>query len=368
VPSPSEPAPLSIIEPKLRGPSGHYAEFVRAIAARADGLFPSVEVVADPRAAGYLPSLSGAVPVRGTRCARGRLAEWGAVASSLAARRATLVMTANASHVTLAELLSVGRRDRLDRLALLFHWTLDAPTDRLQLALGACARRRALFLATTRGVREGLLRLGCARVEEIAYPATRAEGAPMRAPFRHLLMAGAARINKGLELVAGLAEMYAAEGRSLPLLVQVSPKHVDRHGSREDAVVARLLAARYAGLVADPKAPDREEYAARFAGALVLAPYDPAKFAESVSGVVLDALLHGAPVVTSAGTWAAAVVSRFGAGVVLPERSPAALGAAVESVLANWDHHAARAAEASDALAAEHDPRRVAQLLASGGA
>ena len=92
-----------------------------------------------------------------------------------------------------------------------------------------------------------------------------------------LLMAGAARINKGLDVIAGLAELLArdarlaaAEGVSStnellaepPLLVQVSPKHVgktghDRHGAREDAVVARLLAANYRGLVADPKAPDR---------------------------------------------------------------------------------------------------------------
>jgi glycosyltransferase involved in cell wall biosynthesis len=187
----------------------------------------------------------------------------------------------------------------------------------------------------------------------------------MRAPFRHLLMAGAARINKGLDVVAELAERFAREGRDAPLLVQVSPKHVDRHGSREDAVVARLLAAGYRGLVADPKAPDRGEYAARFAGALVLAPYERAKFADGVSGVVLDALLHGAPCVATAGTWAGDVVERFDAGVAIRERTASQLAMAVDRILGKWDRYAARAAEASDALAGEHDPRRVAQLLAS---
>jgi len=42
-------------------------------------------------------------------------------------------------------------------------------------------------------------------------------------------MAGAARLNKGIDLVAGLAERYAREGRDIPLFVQVSPKHVTRH-------------------------------------------------------------------------------------------------------------------------------------------
>ncbi len=367
MPPASEPAPLTIIEPKLRGPSGHYAEFVRAVAARADGVFPAIEVVADPRAASYLGTLSGAVPVRATRGTRGRLGEARAIAASLAAERTTLVMTANASHVPLAEAIAIGRGARLDRLALLYHWPLVRASDRVQFALGAGVRRRALFLATTRGVGEMLSRMGCRQVEVIAYPATRAAAAPMRAPFRHLLMAGAARINKGLDLVAGLAETFAAERRSLPLLVQVSPKHVDRHGSREDSVVARLLAARYAGLVADPKAPERDEYAARFTGALVLAPYDPAKFADSVSGIVLDALLHGAPVVTSAGTWSAAVVERFGAGIVLPTLSSAALAAAIDAILEGWDAYAARAAEASAVLADEHDPRRLAMRLAAHG-
>ena len=99
----------------------------------------------------------------------------------------------------------------------------------------------------------------------------------------------------------------------------------------------------------------------------MLAPYDPAKFADSVSGVVLDALLHGAPVVTSAGTWAADVVGRFGAGVVLPARTPEALAAAIDAILADWDTYAARAAEASSVLAEEHDPLRLAARLAAHG-
>lgn len=363
----SEPAPLAIVEPKLRGPSGHYAEFVRALAARADGLFPAIEVAADRRTASYLPSLSGVVPVRGMQAARGRAAECRAIATALRHGRRTLVMTAKPSHLLLGEWATIAATERVERLALLYHWTLDGGLQRLPFLLGSRVRRGALFLATTRGVRDSLARLGCRRVVEIAYPATRADHAPMRAPFRHLLMAGAARINKGLELIAGLAESFAAEGRSTPLLVQVSPKHVDRHGSREDAVVARLLAAGYAGLVADPTAPDRDVYAGRFTGAIALAPYDPSKFAQSVSGVVLDALLHGAPCVVSHGTWAGEQVARFDAGIVLRERTTAVLADAVDRILTDWDRYAARAAEASDVLAAEHDPRRVAELLASGG-
>lgn len=338
------------------------------MAARAGGIFPAIEVVADPRAREYLLTLGGEVPVIAARGARGSLSEIAAIGSSLRAGKSTLVLTANASHAFATDWLCLAGRRELERLTLLAHWPLTKPTARVALALGARTRRHALFLATTEGVADGLAAAGCARVQQIAYPATRTPGAPMRSPFRHLLMGGAARFNKGLDLVTGLAERFAREGRDLPLLVQVSPKHVDHHGSREDAMVARLLSAGYRGLVADPKAPDRTEYAERFTGALVLAPYERAKFSDRVSGVVLDALLHGAPCIATSETWAGAIVERFGAGIVIRDRTEAQLASAIDAVLSRWDHYADQAAKASDTLAAEHDPRIIAQLLASGGA
>jgi glycosyltransferase involved in cell wall biosynthesis len=177
-------------------------------------------------------------------------------------------------------------------------------------------------------------------------------------------MAGAARLNKGLDLVAALAVRWAGEGRAIPLLVQVSKKHVARHGRREGAVVEALLSSGYRGLRAEETAPERAEYLARLRGALVLAPYAREQFASQVSGVVLDALLHGAPVVTTAGTWPGAQVERFGAGVTIGERTPAALSAAIDAVLADWPAFAARACEAARTLAAEHDPRHLLERIA----
>jgi glycosyltransferase involved in cell wall biosynthesis len=297
------------------------------------------------------------------------------------------VLTATALHALAADRGAFLSRSKLGALSMFVHWPLAKPRDRFSLTLAARVRAESLFLVPTCGVRASLLEADCDHVAQIAYPATRADNVRLQAPFKHLLMAGAARINKGLDVIAGLAELLArdarlaaAEGVSStnellaepPLLVQVSPKHVgktgrDRHGAREDAVVARLLAANYRGLVADPKAPDRDEYAKRFEGALVLAPYERAKFADGVSGVVLDALLHGAPVVATSGTWAGDVVERFDAGVAIRERTPEALRAAVARVLGRWDLYVANAAKASEVLAAEHDPRALALAIASHG-
>jgi hypothetical protein len=375
---------LRVIEPNLAGPSGHYAEFVRALAVRSGGVFQSIEVVGAAGAESFLPTLAGEVPVQSVPLPKGPCAELRAIRASVAAGRRTLVLTATALHALLVDRAALVGREGIGRVSLFVHWPLVKPADRLALLLAGRAREDLLFVVPTRGVREALLEAECDHVAQVAYPATRREGVRLRAPFRHLLMAGAARINKGLDVIAGLAELLARDGRlaalegapmpddarfaTPPLLVQVSPKHAGvaggRHGSREDAVVARLLAARYPGLVADPKAPDRAEYAERFEGALVLAPYERAKFADGVSGVVLDALLHGAPVVATEGTWAGDVVERFEAGIAIRERTPEALRSAIARILGRWDRYAARAAAASEALAAEHDPRALARVIA----
>jgi hypothetical protein len=204
----------------LRGPSGHYAEFVRALAARSEGVFSRIEVVADPRAEAFLPSLGGAVPVAAHALPRGPAGELRAVRAALADGHRTLVLTANASHALLAETAAFVGGDALARLSLFVHWPLVKPQARLALALARRVRARSLFLAPTRGVRDALAQADCARALQVAYPATRAAGCRLRAPFRHLLMAGAARINKGLDVVAGLAERLAHDGRDLPLLVR----------------------------------------------------------------------------------------------------------------------------------------------------
>lgn len=200
-------------------------------------------------------------------------------------------------------------------------------------------------------------------MECVPYPALGAPVPPRPVPFSHLLMAGAARLNKGLDLVSALAVRWAGEGRTIPLQVQVSKKHATRHGRREGTVVEALLSSGYRGLRADGTAPDRADYIGRFRGALVLAPYAREQFASQVSGVVLDALLHGAPVIATRGTWSGAQVERFGAGVTMEERTAVALSTAIDRVLADWPAYASRACEAAPILAAEHDPRHLLERI-----
>lgn len=359
-------ASLRVIEPNLVGPSGHYAEFVRALASRMDGCFDGLEVLCDRSAElGSLSSLRGVrfdrrFPSRGRRTA-----EWQALRESCARRAPFLVLTARTIDVAMLEAASAGRGTGLADGRLYFHWRERHPLQRAATACCARTRRRILAIAPTPSTAAFLRDSGWRRVLEVPYPVIAPEALPPSKGFRRLLVAGAARANKGISLVAALAERLAAAGDPVELLVQTTAKRrTGRQGSIEARAIARMSASGCRGLRLDPAAPDRDGYVARFGGALVLTPYDPGRFADNVSGIALDALLHGAPVVATDGTWQATLVRRFGAGSIMARWDADSLASAVADARARWDECAAGARTAARALADEHDPVHLVRALA----
>jgi polysaccharide biosynthesis protein PslF len=93
---------------------------------------------------------------------------------------------------------------------------------------------------------------------------------------------------------------------------------------------------------------------------LVVLPYDSAD--QVTSGVLVDAVAAGRPVVSTAFPHAVELLAS-GAGIVVPQRDPAALAAAIRSVLTDGDRAEAMAAEARrlapdlswEAVAARYD-------------
>jgi len=352
---------LIVIEPNLRGPAGHYAEFVRALGTVA-GEDP-IDVYAHPDADGMLAAMDGVRPWTAKPRVGHILAEWSAIFRFVREEIPFLVLTSDGRHAAAVSAAGVryGRAPR--NACLFFHRPPDTGRDRLLLPFTDLARRHALAITPTEEIAQSLSEGGWKRVELVAYPALAAE--PLPVPFSHLLMAGAARLNKGLDLVSELASLWAGEGRSVPLLVQVSKKHIDRHGRQEKGFVEALFASGYRGLRVNETAPDRAEYIERFRGALVLAPYARQQFAFQVSGVVLDALLNGAPVIATSGTWPGRQVERFGAGITIRERTAAALADAIDKILSEWTVYSERACEAAGVLGREHDPGHLLKVLSN---
>ncbi len=354
---------LLVIEPNLRKPSGHYAEFVRALGAVSDGA--TVEVIAHPEADPMLGLIHG-VHVCTDEPRIGSVgAEWRAIMRAVRENTSFLVLTADGRHAMAVSAAAILARKAPSHARLYFHWIPKGVRDPLFMKMSSIAREHALALAPTPAIADALRGLGWRNVECVPYPMLSPDLPPEPAPFSHVMMAGASRANKGLDLVVALAERWESEERSTPLFVQSSMKHALRHGRREAMLIQSLAASGYRGLKTDDQPPERAEYIKRFNGALVLAPYERDHFSNAVSGVVLDALLHGAPVIATRGTWPGSQVERFDAGVTIGERTIDELCIAIDRVLQNWSVYATRACAAARILAREHDPHNLLELITS---
>lgn len=358
------PAPaLHIVEPRLTGDTGHCLSLVRALArAAAEAgagdrltIWGGNEAAAAWRGPGTLEphfrprwrKLQGFLLLRRLLREPGRI----------------LISTAGTTDLVMADWAAAGRIPA-HKLFLFVHW-VGAKAHKAKL-LERLARRQpqVQILAPTAAVAELFTRCGF-QVHTMPYPveagADQGQAAPV--PFRHLLVAGGARLDKGFAQVVDLVEALHARGAALPIAVQTSaePQHLkDRALS---AALERLRASPYGGLRLLPQALGPAAYRALFEGAVVLQPYDAHEFADRVSGVTLDALAAGAPVVATAGTWMARLVAAERAGESPGEPGADGLLRAVEVVLADYAGYAARARGASARLRAGHSARALIDVV-----
>ena len=355
------PAALHIVEPTLANEAGHCHAFVETLC-RA-GPDPRGFRVWCGRGAA-LPGLEGmGVPLerRFHRRVR-RFQEWALLRRLLREPGRILVSTAGRTDMLLLDWAARGRIP--PRKAFLYvHWF--RPTPRKVAFLRRMARRQPelVVLGATPSVADVFAEAGFVHHAVVPYPATSAPaaaGGP--SAFRHLLFAGAAREDKGFSHVVGLVELLAGR-RDLPVVLQTATDPNDRQDEATRAALSRLAAARSPAVELRAETLDAQAYAGLFEGAICLQPYDPREFADRVSGVTLDAMSAGAPVVTIPGSWIARVVERFGAGAVAASASPGDLLAAVERVRAGYARHRDAALEAGRTLRGEHDARRLFEAI-----
>ncbi|HJV35594.1 glycosyltransferase [Geomonas sp.] len=211
---------------------------------------------------------------------------------------------------------------------------------------------------------------GFKHVTVVPYPITPRDNRESTVhPFRHLLFAGAARADKGFHHVVDVLALLAERRQSLPVALQTSGDHYDRHDPETGKALQKLSAIDYPQLMLTPETLSPEAYFAMFEGAICLQPYDVAAFADRISGITLDGLSMGAPVVTLAGTWMGRVVERFEAGVVVDSPAPEALLQASLRIRDDYPRYQANARRAGLALQQEHSAGHLLEIIAgeSGG-
>ncbi len=363
---------LHIIEPTLIDTTGHCYSLVHALAGAAAQRLPSTAItIWAGRGADTGWDGPGRLVPHFTRRLR-RLQTW-LLLRRLLRRPETdplrvLIATAGTTDLWLAD-RAAGATLPAGRLCAFVHW-LNAKTGKASL-LSAIARRRSSMriLAPTASVAGFFAECGF-DAQFVPYPlaptaASATDRAP--APFRHLLVPGGARLDKGFDHVVALVAELSRRGATLPVVVQTSVEQRQRGNPELAALLAQLLALGYPHLQAIDQALDAAAYEALFDGAIVIQPYRADDFRDRVSGVTLDALAAAAPVVVTAGTWMDRLVSQWQAGAAVDDRSPASLLAAIERVRADYARLAGNARRAAAAVRSEHSAQRLVDAVLGQG-
>lgn len=251
------------------------------------------------------------------------------------------------------------------KVFLFVHWF--RPTAGKREAFRKAARRlpQVHVMGPTESVASVFRECGFANAEVVPYPisAQRPGHFPSGMGFRHLVYAGAARQDKGFSIIVGLVEALADSRSDIPVAVQASADHYDKLDPRSKSDLERLQGVRYPALRVYPDTLEGDAYADLFRGGICLQPYDREDFADRVSGVTLDALSAGCPVVATAGTWIARTVRRFDAGKVLEDLSPPAILSAVDAVRSDYARYRDNARAAGRSLQEENDAGKLYEAL-----
>jgi len=332
---------LHIIEPTLEGPAGHCFSFVQSLC-QAAGDHPITVWC------GRGAQVDFRAGVRVKRLFMRRLRRLQALwlyRSLLRQQGRLFVATAGRTDLLLLNLAANGRIPP-GKVFLYVHWFKTSPAKRRQLEKLAARQPAITILAPTESVCAAFRAAGFADTRHVPYPITSLPHPPMPETgqgFRCLLFAGAARHDKGFSHVVGLVELLAATGSSIPVCMQTSPQHYAKTDDATSASLVRLEHLVYPHLHRYADTLHQEEYGALFRGAICLQLYSRQDFADRISGVTLDALSMGSPVITLSGTWMARVVAEFDAGLVIDSPAPEAILAAATRIIEEYGEFRRRA-------------------------
>jgi glycosyltransferase involved in cell wall biosynthesis len=348
---------LHVVEPTLFDTTGHCFSFLDALCRAASG-YP-ITVWGGRGAAVSFP---GNVAVkRYFRRRIRRLQAWWLYRALLRRPGRLFVSTAGRSDLVLLD-LAARHVIAPGKVVLYVHWLHLSAAKERQLARLAARQPEIRILAPTESVCAGFRTAGFRHTELVPYPfaltfPTSTRNAPRA--FRHVLFAGAARSDKGFAEVVRLVETLSRTKQNIQICLQTSAQHYGKTDKSVTANLERLDTVGYPSLKRYDRTLSPADYSALFEGAICLQLYSRSDFADRISGVTLDALCHGSPIVTLSGTWMARVVEEFGAGLVLEDAAPDVLLDAIRKLMTSYEEYQRRAWDAGREILKRHDAGRL---------
>lgn len=273
--------------------------------------------------------------------------------------------------IATSELLDLQIVDRLQKYIrikanLFFHFHQFKQTEKKLNALSDIAKRNPHFniMAPTQGLINIFKQAGFPTCTHVPCPSYRpSQTDRQNFTFNKVVYAGAARTDKGFPKVIELVEYLANKLENIPLELQVSPPNSLRYDTQTKSALDRLEQIQYQALSLHKSTLNKEAYLKLFEGSISLLVYDYEQYANKFSGVTLDALMAGCPIITTANTWMGEVAERFKAGIALKEHTPEQLYLAISAIKENYDFYHKNALKAAAILIEEHDPVNTLNII-----
>ena len=274
-----------------------------------------------------------------------------------------LISTANRTDLRLLNLLSKTPIPEA-RVFLFFHWINLNAKKIQQLKTIAARQPNVVILAPTETIAKDFINAGFKYVKIIPYPITKIQNKMEEKPiFKSVSFAGAARQDKGFSKVVDLLEYAEKKKLTIPFSIQTSADHYGKYDSQTESDILRLKQSTYPTLNLHHQTLSKKEYLNFFAGTICLQLYNAKDFADRISGVTLDALSLGTPIITISGTWMARQVSRFNAGIVINSTSPAEVLLAIYKIKESYAQYCKNAGNAGQVLQKEHQALNLIKIL-----
>ncbi len=179
----------------------------------------------------------------------------------------------------------------------------------------------------------------------------------------HLLYIGAAREDKGFIQVIDFIEYSIQKKLDYQFTVQCSKPHSDKYDENIRVSVDKLKSFDAGVVHVLENTLSQEDYWSAFPNTICFAVYAGKKYADSVSGIVLDAIAAHVPVVTMANTWMSDVVEKHGVGVVIKHNDPQSIASAVSIVMEDYQGFVERAELASAKLKSFHSAKYTVEYI-----
>ncbi|HQS58841.1 MAG: hypothetical protein B7Y56_12440 [Gallionellales bacterium 35-53-114] len=353
---------LNIVEPTLASDAGHCGSFINALVNASTGEVP-FRLWVNHRAKVTFNSTHVEIRRHFYRRLR-RLQSYFLYRKLLTTASKMFISTAGRTDLLM---LACAARGIVTpgKVYLYFHWF--NPNERKLRSLRKIAARQPnlVILGPTPTVVNIFKDAGFVNARVVPYPITPRKLGDLSSQhtFKYLLYAGAARQDKGFKQIVDFVEYLYLQKSQIPVTIQTSAEHFDKCDSETMADIERLKSIPYPFLALKTEMLSPGEYEKLFSGAIAIQLYSKTDFTDRVSGITLDALSGGCPVISTSGTWIARIVERFDAGLVTDNMSPEAVLKCVSAIIFDYSRYNTNAIQAGQTLQQENSADALYKVL-----